>query len=154
MQRGCIMPVLQGGHQFAEYGRTRWDLARAEPFFAPFSFNFLDISRACTYHTLPTGVDIETGILDQTSPPKLRCPCPERASRQGWRGATGNNLTPKTLCNVYWWARLWPQSPVSTKAQGLVRADNDCLKWDYGYSTVQITPRYCTYIHTYILLYF
>ena len=42
--------------QFAEYGRTRRDLARAEPFFAPFSFNFLDISRACTCHTLQTGL--------------------------------------------------------------------------------------------------
>ena len=41
--------------QFAEYGRTRRDLARAEAFFAPFSFNFLDISRACTCHTLQTG---------------------------------------------------------------------------------------------------
>ena len=41
--------------QFAEYGRTRRDLAPAEAFFAPFSFNFLDISRACTCHTLQTG---------------------------------------------------------------------------------------------------
>ena len=31
--------------QFAEYGRTRRDLARAELFFAPFSFNYHDISR-------------------------------------------------------------------------------------------------------------
>ena len=38
--------------QFAEYGRTLQDLARAEPFFAPFSFNYLDTSRACTCHTL------------------------------------------------------------------------------------------------------
>ena len=44
-----------GESQFAEYGRTRRDLAHAEPFFAPFSFNFLDISRVCTYHTLQTG---------------------------------------------------------------------------------------------------
>ena len=41
--------------QFAKYGRTRRDLARAEPFFAPFSFNFLDISRTCACHTLQTG---------------------------------------------------------------------------------------------------
>ena len=48
-----------GGNQFAEYGRTRRDLARAEAyFFAPFCFNFLDISRACTCHTLQTGVEI------------------------------------------------------------------------------------------------
>ena len=41
--------------QLAEYGRTRRDLAFAEPFFAPFSFNYLDISRACTCPTLQTG---------------------------------------------------------------------------------------------------
>ena len=41
--------------QFAEYGRTRRDLARAEPIFVPFSFNYLDKSRACTCHTLQTG---------------------------------------------------------------------------------------------------
>ena len=43
--------------QFAEHGRTRRDLAHAEAFFVPFSFNFLDtcISRACTCHTLQTG---------------------------------------------------------------------------------------------------
>ena len=42
--------------QFAEYGRTRRHLARAELFFAPFSFNnYRDISRVCTCHTLQTG---------------------------------------------------------------------------------------------------
>ena len=41
--------------QFAEYGRTRRDLASAEAIFAPFSFKYLDKSRACTCHTLQTG---------------------------------------------------------------------------------------------------
>ena len=41
---------------FAEYGRTRRDLGRAEPVFAPFSFNYLDISRECACHTLQTGL--------------------------------------------------------------------------------------------------
>ena len=41
--------------QFSEYCRTRQDLAHAELFFTPFSFNYLDISRVCTCHTLQTG---------------------------------------------------------------------------------------------------
>ena len=50
--------------QFAEYGRTRQDLTCAEPFFAPFSFNYLDISHACTCHTLQTGL---MGVKSMTS---------------------------------------------------------------------------------------
>ena len=49
-----VVKIFQFCAQIAEYGRTRRDLARAEPFFAPFSFNHLDIFRACTCHTLQT----------------------------------------------------------------------------------------------------
>ena len=35
----------------------------AEPFFAPFSFNYLDISRVCTCHTLQTGSHVHTSKL-------------------------------------------------------------------------------------------
>ena len=51
-----LQPLCYFKVQFAEYGRTRRDLARADAFFAPFSFNFLDISCACTCHTLQTGL--------------------------------------------------------------------------------------------------
>ena len=53
--------------QFAEDGRTRRDLTHAEPFFAPFSFNFLDMSGACTCHTLQTGLQGEPTVNTYSS---------------------------------------------------------------------------------------
>ena len=52
---GKTLTIIQRSSQPASLQSMAELDARAEPFLAPFSFNFLDISRACTCHTLQTG---------------------------------------------------------------------------------------------------